>query len=85
MAHTCHATKCEVKVPPEMFMCKKHWFSLPKNLRDRIWGTYRVGQCDDWAISKEYAEVAIECVTYIANKEGHEPDIKIYQMLMPES
>ncbi len=42
--HTCHAHGCEVAVPPKMFMCKRHWYSLPKNLRDAIWNEYTPGQ-----------------------------------------
>lgn len=84
MAHTCHATDCGVVVPPEMFMCRAHWFSLPRALRSRIWATYRPGQCDDWNISHAYAEAAKACVRYIAEKEGKEPDVRIYEMLDPE-
>ena len=41
-----------------MFMCKRHWFMVPKDVRTRIWATYRDGQCDDWEISHEYADAA---------------------------
>lgn len=84
MGHTCHATNCEIEVPPEIFMCRQHWFMLPKKLRDEIWRTYRQGQCEDWNISKEYSEAAKKCVKFIAAKEGVEPDIKLYEMLEPE-
>lgn len=84
MAHTCHATGCKVAVPPEMFMCKRHWFSLPKSMRDRIWATYRPGQCDDWKISHAYAEAARAAVRYIATREGREADVRVYDMLDPE-
>lgn len=83
MAHTCHATACDVRVPPEMFMCRRHWFSLPKRLRARVWATYRVGQCDDWNISHAYAEAAREAVVFIATKEGREADTRIYDLLDP--
>jgi hypothetical protein len=83
MSHTCHATNCSVKVPPEMFMCRQHWFSLPKRLRSQIWATYRAGQCDDWKISHAYAEAAREAVRYIAEKEGYEADVRVYDMLDP--
>ena len=85
MPHTCHATACTTTVPPVMFMCKRHWFSLPKRLRDRIWVTYRPGQCDDWNITHAYAEAAREAVTFIANKEGRTPDVGVYDMLDPEA
>lgn len=84
MAHHCHATGCSVKVPPEMFMCKRHWFSLPKAMRDRIWATYRPGQCDDWKISHEYANAARAAVRFIATKEGKEPNTSIYDALDPK-
>ncbi len=82
MAHHCHATACSVEVPPEMFMCRKHWFSLPKTLRTRIWSTYREGQCDDINPSNAYCQAAKDSVTFIANKEGKQPDVRLYDMLM---
>ncbi len=84
MAHHCHATGCTIKVPPEMFMCKRHWFSLPKPLRDAIWRTYRPGQCDDWNISHAYAEAARNAVRFIAAREGVEADVSVYDMLDPK-
>ena len=84
MAHTCHATGCTKNVPPEMFMCKRHWFSLPKSIRDRIWATYRPGQCDDWNITSEYAEAAKAGVRHVAEAEGIKPDLEVYEMLDPK-
>ena len=83
MSHTCHATGCKKAVPPVMFMCKKHWLSLPKVLRDAVWRTYRAGQCDDWNISHQYADAARAAVTFVAEKEGRVPDTSIYDMLDP--
>lgn len=84
MAHTCHAASCEVRTKPEMFMCRQHWYMLPKAMRDDIWKNYRPGQCDDWQISHKYAEAARRAVTYIAQKEGVEADVTIYDMLDPK-
>lgn len=81
--HTCHATGCTVRSPPTMFMCKRHWFMLPKALRDDIWRTYRPGQCDDWNITKAYADAARAAVRFIAAKEGKEADTSVYDMLDP--
>ena len=83
MSHTCHASECRVPVPPESLRCKRHWFALPKRLRDEVWRTYRPGQCDDWNITHEYAQAARIAVTFIANKEGVEPDVRVYDMLDP--
>lgn len=65
-----------------MFMCRKHWFSLPIYLRNKIWRTYRDGQCDDMNPSKNYCLVAKECLEFIAKKEGIEPDTKLYDFFI---
>ena len=84
MSHHCHATGCTVSTRPEMFMCRKHWFGLPKHLRDRIWATYRPGQCDDWQPSAAYCDAAMECVRFLAAKERIEPDVSLYECFRPE-
>lgn len=84
MSHHCHATGCTVATKPEIFFCRRHWFMLPKPLRDRIWETYRPGQCDDWQPSREYCLAAIDAVRFVAAKEGIEADIRLYQVFMPE-
>ena len=81
--HTCHATACTRPVPPTLFMCKPHWFALPKPMRDAIWSTYRDGQCDDWRISQAYSEAAKAAVRFIAAKEGVAPDVSVYEWLEP--
>jgi len=83
MPHTCHATGCIEVVRPELFMCRKHWFSLPEALRKLIRAAYRSGQCDDWRISKVYADAAREAIRYIATKEGVVPDTQVYDVLEP--
>lgn len=58
MSHKCHWPNCGRNVPPAMWGCKQHWFMLPKNLRDRIWATYRAGQEITKTPSLEYIEAA---------------------------
>lgn len=70
MSHTCHAYGCGVPTEPEMFMCLRHWRMLPRLFQRGIWASYRKGQCDDWKISKLYAERAKESVRYVAFREG---------------
>lgn len=81
--HTCHATGCDIHVPPEMFMCRAHWFALPKNMRNAIWRTYRSGQCDDWSITTAYADVARKAIRFLAKLDGVKPDTRVYDMLDP--
>lgn len=40
MSHSCYHPECDVAVPPRMLACRRHWFQLPKVLRDEIWRTY---------------------------------------------
>lgn len=82
MAHTCHATNCRVPVPPTMWGCRKHWFMVPKPIRDRIWQTYRAGQCDDMSPSGAYCQAAKDAVIAVAKKEGIEPDTRVYDMFL---
>lgn len=70
MPHRCHATGCAREVPPRMFMCRSHWFSLPKPIRDAIWATYRPGQERDKLPSREYVENARTAIAYIEEKES---------------
>lgn len=70
MSHTCHATGCEVVVPPKMFMCKKHWYMLHKNFRDAIWANYVPGQERRKDPTPKYIDVARQCIEYVAKREG---------------
>lgn len=74
MRHTCHWPTCNKAVPPAMWGCKAHWFTLPKRLRDAIWKTYRPGQEIDKNPSAAYLKVADEvqkwCNEYIAKYPG---------------
>lgn len=70
MAHTCHAIACNKPVAPEMLMCRAHWFSVPLALRNRVWSTYRDGQCDTFDPTSAYCQAAKAAVTAVAEKEG---------------
>jgi hypothetical protein len=58
--HTCHWPGCKVQVAPARWGCAKHWFLLPKALRDRIWAAYRPGQEKTMSPSRAYLAVARE-------------------------
>ncbi len=68
--HHCHARGCGVATKPEMLMCRRHWFMVPKPIRDRVWATYRVGQCDDKQPSSEWHAAADAAIQAVATKEG---------------
>jgi hypothetical protein len=65
-----------------MFMCKPHWFLVPRAMRSRIWEAYRAGQCDDMNPSLEYCQAAKEAVIAVATREGREPDTKLYDLII---
>jgi hypothetical protein len=65
MAHKCHWPGCDKEVPPKLWGCSKHWFTLPKSIRDKIWSTYRTGQEFSKKPSTEYLEAAAEAQKWI--------------------
>jgi hypothetical protein len=68
--HHCHWPNCPEQVPPAMWGCKKHWFLLPKSLRDKVWKAYRPGQEVDMRPSREYLDVANEVQEWIKRNYG---------------
>lgn len=63
--HHCHWPGCGKSVPPAMWGCRLHWFTLPKPLRDKIWNTYRPGQEIDGTPSAAYLAAAAEVQAWI--------------------
>lgn len=53
-----------------MFMCRKHWYMLPKPMRDAIWHEYVPGQETRKDPTNEYLNVATRAVRWLAAKEG---------------
>ncbi len=68
--HFCHAKGCRATIPPRMFMCRVHWFSLPKALRDEVWEHYVPGQENRKDPTPEYLDVAQRAIAAVAEKEG---------------
>ena len=68
--HECHWPSCSRQVPPAMFMCKVHWFKLPKDIRDAIWAAYRPGQEIDMNFSDAYAVAAEKAQEWIRQQEA---------------
>ena len=57
-------------------MCRSHWFTLPKPMRDSIWAEYNPGQEQGKApVTREYLDVANECIKYVWNKEQEARDV----------
>lgn len=60
--HLCHHPRCEVHVPPRMLACRKHWYQLPRWLRDEVWDRYSPGQERRKDPSSEYLETVHKCI-----------------------
>ena len=82
MKHLCHWPGCRVEVPPKMWGCRKHWFRLPKELRDLIWATYEPGQEVTKTPSLEYLAAAGEveewCLGWIERNEGPVEELELF-------
>jgi len=50
-------------------MCRPHWYSLRKKMRDAIWNEYRPGQENDKHPSERYMSVQQRAVAEVAYKE----------------
>ena len=68
--HSCHAINCKTEIEPKLFMCYKHWKTLPKKLQIAIWQAYRPGQEIDKSPSFKYLSVQQYAIAEIASREG---------------
>ena len=68
MTHHCHWPGCQIEVPPRMWGCRAHWYSLPKRLRDGIWATYIPGQEITKTPTTEYIDAAKAVQAWIAEQ-----------------
>jgi hypothetical protein len=57
-AHTCHWPGCDRQCPPAMWGCRQHWFTLPAEIRSRIWRAYQIGQEQTGRPSHAYVAAA---------------------------
>jgi len=57
--HKCAVEACTRRVPSEMLMCRRHWFMVPKDLRDRVWAGYRRGTDAEYDVAVAAAVDAV--------------------------
>lgn len=68
--HHCHWPGCDERVPPAMWGCRKHWYKLPQDIRDRIWNAYAPGQENTMSPSQAYLEAARDAQEWIERNTG---------------
>jgi len=72
--HHCHAERCTIRTKPEMLMCRRHWFMVPKALQRAVWNAYRPGQCNlKPPPSDAWMKAANQAIRAVAEKEGLRP------------
>lgn len=88
MTHRCHWPGCDRYVPPRMWGCRPHWFTLPIEIRRRIWAAYRSGQEVTKTPSKAYLAAAAEAqewaLAYEKEKRAREPAPARPRSLLPD-
>jgi hypothetical protein len=69
----CRWPGCTVMVRPNLYACKRHWYSLPRTLRDAIWEAYQPGQENDLAkVSDAWVAADEAARRWAAEREGME-------------
>jgi hypothetical protein len=43
-ADRCPVPGCGEQIDPSRLMCRRHWYRIPKVLRDQVWATWRSGR-----------------------------------------
>jgi len=41
---SCPVLGCGEQIDTSRLMCRRHWYRVPKQLRDQVWATWRSGQ-----------------------------------------
>jgi hypothetical protein len=65
----CRIEGCDANHPNNLFCCRHHWFSLPKELQDEIWRTYDHGQ---GIFTSEYLQAAENAEAYLENRDARD-------------
>lgn len=82
--HTCHWPGCATLVSPAVWGCRGHWYMLPKEIRDAIWGAYRAGQELDKCPSTEYLAAARAAQKWIVT-QGGQNEVPRLDLRLPEA
>lgn len=52
----CPIAGCGALIDPSRLMCRRHWYLVPRRLRDRVWATWRGGE---GALRREHQEAVL--------------------------
>ena len=79
---TCQAVGCCNARSPSQFMCKRHWFALPRALRTQVnatWRAWKAAEGEDRSLRWiDYNEARDEATRWTAEGEGKLADFEPY-------
>jgi hypothetical protein len=67
--HDCAAPGCRKSVKSDQLMCKRHWYKVPKDLRDEVWATWRNVKRD----RESYHDARDRAIKSLLKKDGADP------------
>ncbi|HEX6934689.1 MAG TPA: hypothetical protein VF162_21285 [Streptosporangiaceae bacterium] len=67
-ADRCVIPRCDDPIDPSRLMCRTHWYMVPKDLRDRVWATWRSGQGAYTGDHRDAVRVAVAAVCTTAGE-----------------
>jgi hypothetical protein len=66
-AQPCAVPQCGEAVDPSRLMCRRHWYVVPKAIRDQVWASWRSGQ---GAFSPEHRAAVVLSVAAVLAVEA---------------
>jgi hypothetical protein len=68
----CQIPQCDERIDLSRLMCRKHWYLVPKLMRDHVWATWRSGQA---AFSREHQDAVQAAVVAVLATTGQQAGI----------
>jgi hypothetical protein len=65
----CHVPHCNEQIDPSRLMCRRHWYRVPKQLRDQVWATWQSGR---GTLSSEHQSAVRMAVSACRDRTGSE-------------
>lgn len=64
----CPIPGCGDQIDPSRLMCRRHWYMVPKEMRDQVWATWRSGQ---GAYSREHRDAVHGAIASVLVAAAH--------------
>jgi hypothetical protein len=61
--HECPAPGCTIMVPKVQLACRSHWFSIPQEIRSRLWAAWRSHD------EIKHAQALRDCIAFLTAPE----------------